>query len=140
MGEGILEALLKKKERVMVVDFDPDIIEKLNKRKVETFFGDITDPEIQDAVGLDKASLVISTVTDPEDSMLLLKYLRPLKGPKVIVAAFDKKDARDFYKEGADYVIMPHIAGGNHLAKLLIDDNHLKLIEEYKEKEKAYIS
>ncbi len=140
MGEGILEALLKKKKKVIVVDFDPEIVERLNKKGVETFFGDITDPEIQDSVGLDKASLVISTVTDPEDNMLLLKYLRPLKGPKVIVAAFEKRDARDFYKEGADYVIMPHIAGGNHLAKLLIDDNHLKLIEEYKEKEKAYIS
>lgn len=140
MGEGILKALLKRKERVMVVDFDPDIIEKLNKKKVETFFGDITDPEIQDAVGLDKASLIISTVTDPEDSMILLKYLRPLKGPKVIVAAFEKRDARDFYKEGADYVIMPHIAGGNHLAKLLVDENHLKLIEEYKEREREYIA
>lgn len=140
MGEGILDALLKKKEKVIVVDFDPDIIQKLNRKKIKTFFGDITDPEIQEAINLEKASLIISTVTDAEDTSLLLKLLKHVKGPKVIVAAFEKLDARDFYKEGADYVIMPHIAGGNHLAKLLIEENHLKLIEEYKEREKSYIT
>lgn len=140
MGEGILKALQKKKENVIVVDFDPQIVEKLKKENVETFFGDISDPEIQEAVGIEKASLIISTVSDPEDALMLLKSIKKLKGPKVIVAAFEKSDAKEFYKEGADYVIMPHIAGGNHLAKLLVDDNHLKLIEEYKEKEKPYIS
>lgn len=140
MGEGILRALLKKHEKVIVVDFDPEIIEKLNKEGIRTFFGDISDPEIQEAVNIDKANLVISTVTDPEDVLLLLKNIKKMKGPKVIVAAFEKRDARDFYREGADYVIMPHVAGGNHLAKLLIEENHLELIEEYKEKEKVYIS
>ena len=140
MGEGILEALLKKKEQVLVVDFDPDIIEKLNKRKIETFFGDITDPEIAEAVSVEKASLIISTVSDPDDNLLLLKSLKSVKGPKIIVAAFEKRDARDFYREGADYVIMPHIAGGHHLAELLLDDNHLELIEKYREKEKSYVA
>ena len=139
MGEGILEALLKKKERVVVVDFDPDIIEKLNKRNIQSFFGDISDPEIAEAVNVEKASLIISTASDPEDNLLLLKSLKSAKGPKIVVAAFEKRDARDFYKEGADYVIMPHIAGGNHLAHILVDDNHLELIEKYAAKEKEYI-
>ncbi len=140
MGEGILTALKKKDEKVIVVDFDPEIVEKLKNENVETFFGDISDPEIQDAINIKKASLIISTVADPEDSIILLKNIKNLKGPKVIVAAFEKSDARQFYKEGADYVIMPHVAGGNHLAKLLVDKNHLELIEEYKEKEKPYLS
>lgn len=140
MGEGILEALLKKRKRVLVVDFDPDIIEKLNKQKVETFFGDITDPEIQELVSLDKANLIISTIADPQDTLHLLKRLKSVKGPKVIAAAYEKEDARDFYNEGADYVILPHIAGGHHLAKLLSDERHLELIEEYKKKELVDLS
>lgn len=139
MGEGILNALIRKKSNFVVVDFDPDIIEKLNKKNIKTFFGDISDPEISQAVNVEKASLVISTASDPEDNLLLLKSLKRIRGPKIIVAAFEKNDAKDFYKAGADYVIMPHIAGGNHLANLLVEDNHLKLIEEYKEKEKKYI-
>lgn len=139
MGEGILNALIRKRANFVVVDFDPEIVEKLNEKKVKTFFGDISDPEIQEAVNIDKARLIVSTVSDPEDALLLLKNIKKLKGPKVIVAAFEKQDAKEFYKMGADYVIMPHIAGGNHLANILVEDNHLKLIEEYKEREKDYI-
>lgn len=140
MGEGILNALIKKNANFIVVDFDPDIIEKLNVRKIRTVFGDIADPEIALSVNVEKASLIISTASDPEDNLLLLKNIKKFKSVKVVVAAFDKSDARDFYKAGADYVIMPHIAGGNHLASILVNDNHLKLIEDYKEKEKGYIS
>lgn len=140
MGEGILHTLIKKNVNFIVVDFDPDIIEKLNAKKIRTVFGDIADPEIALLVNVEKASLIISTASDPEDNLLLLKNIKKFKDVKVVVAAFDKNDARDFYKAGADYVIMPHIAGGNHLANILINDDHLKLIEEYKEKEKGYIS
>lgn len=140
MGEGILNALIQKNKEFVVVDFDPDIIKELNKRKIQTFFGDISDPDIAEAVNVEKASLIISTASDPEDNLLLLKTLKSVRGPKIVVAAFEKQDARDFYKEGADYVIMPHIAGGNHLAKILVGDNHMELIEEYREREKPYIS
>jgi voltage-gated potassium channel Kch len=142
LGEGILDALLDKKEKLLVVDFDPNIIEELNKKKIKTFFGDISDPEIQEMVALEKAKLIISTVSDPEDTLLLLKNIKKLKirKPKVIVAAFEKEDAKDFYKAGADYVIMPHIAGGHHLAGILIDDKRLELIERYRKKEQRYIS
>ncbi len=140
MGEGILQALIKKNVKFVVVDFDPDIIEKLNRKKIKTFFGDISDPEIAQAVNAEKADLIISTASDPEDNLSLLKSIKKFKDVKIVVAAFDKNDAKEFYKAGADYVIMPHIAGGNHLANILIADDHIKLIEEYKEKEKIYVS
>lgn len=142
LGEGILDALLEKKEKLIVVDFDPNIIEKLNEKSVATFFGDISDPEIQDLVSLEKASLVISTVSDPEDTLLLLKNIKHMKmrKPKVIVAAYEKEDAKDFYKAGADYVIMPHIAGGHHLAELLMGSDRMSQLEKYKKKELPYIS
>ena len=74
-------------------------------------------------------------MADPEDTLHLLKRLKSVKGPKVITAAFDKEDAKDFYKNGADYVVMPHLAGGRHVAKMLVDKKHLKLIERYREKD-----
>ncbi|KKQ34672.1 MAG: Transporter, CPA2 family [Microgenomates group bacterium GW2011_GWA2_37_6] len=141
MGEGILEALLKNKEEVVVVDFDPDIIEKLKKNNVEAFFGDISDTEIQELASLEKARLVISTVSDTEDNLLLLQGLKKLKKkPKTVMLALEKNEAKELYDQGADYVVVPHIAGGNHLAKILVDENHMELIEEYASREKSYIS
>lgn len=140
LGEGLLESLIENGEKIIVVDFDPDIIEKLKGKNIKTYFGDISDPDIQELAALEKANIIISTVADPDDTKQLLKRLKSVKGPKVIVAAYEKEDAKDFYKLGADYVIMPHIAGGHHLANLLSKDNRGELIEKYKNKELPYFS
>ena len=125
----------------MVIDFDPDIINKLKSDGIESYFGDITDLEIQELAALEDARIVISTVSDVEDNLSLLKTLNQLKKrPKIIMLALEKEDAKELYENGADYVIIPHIAGGHHLAKILEDEDHMKLIEEYANREKAYIS
>ena len=141
MGDGILEALLKNKEDVVVVDFDPDIIERLKEERVESFFGDIADSEIQELASLDKARLVISTVSDIEDNLILLQSLRNIKKkPKIVMLALEKHEAQELYSQGADYVVVPHIAGGHHLAKILVDERHMELIEKYAAREKSYIA
>ncbi|MBI2621505.1 MAG: cation:proton antiporter [Candidatus Levybacteria bacterium] len=141
MGEGILEALLKNKEDFVAVDFDPDVIEKLKEKGIDSFFGDIADSEIQELVSLDKARLVISTVSDIEDNLILLQNIRKLtKKPKTVMLALEKHEAQELYSQGADYVVVPHIAGGHHLAKILVDEDHMELIEKYAAREKEYIN
>ena len=49
--------------------------------------------------------------------------------------AYEAAHAKALYKAGADYVILPHLAGGRHLAKILLDKNHVKLIEDYKSRD-----
>lgn len=140
MGESILDALLKIDHQVVVVDFDPDVIGRLKDKKVRCVFGDIADIEIHERIDLDKAKLVISTVPDPEDNLILLESLKRInKKAIIVVCAMEKEDARDLYKAGADYVVLPHLAGGRHLAKILVDKNHLELIEEYKSKDKSIL-
>jgi len=141
MGSGILEALIGNSEDVVVVDFNPDIIQRLKEEGIESYFGDIADLEIQDLVALSDARLVISTVSDMEDNLLLLQSLKKLKKkPKVVMLALEKFEAKILYENGADYVVVPHIAGGHHLAKILVDQNHMELIEKYRIKEEKYLS
>lgn len=137
MGERILEALIKNKERkVVVVDFNPDIVGDLQEDNITTFYGDIADPEIQELAGITRAELIISTVSDVEDNIILLKAIKNLKKkPKIILLALEKYEAVELYKEGADYVVLPHIAGGHHIAKILTEKDYMELIEKYKEKE-----
>lgn len=137
MGESILDALLKNEHQVVVVDFDPDVIKKLSGKHVKCLFGDITDIDIQEKIFLEHARLIISTVPDLETNLLLLEALHKMnKKALVVVCALEKGDARILYKAGADYVVLPHLAGGRHLAKILIDKRHLEIIEEYKAKDK----
>jgi len=133
MGETILDALLKTEHSVIVVDFDPDVIARLQEKKINCLYGDIADFEIQERVNISRARLIVSTVPDVEDNLLLLESLAKLnKKALVVVCALEKENAAILYKAGADYVVLPHLAGGRHLAKMLVDKNHLEIIEEYK--------
>lgn len=141
MGKSIMHALKQSKEQVLVVDFDPDIIKKLKSEKTPAIFGDIADPEIQERVGFDRAKMVISTVPDLEDNLLLIQGLLHLnKRAKIVVIAIEAEDAKQLYKAGADYVVLPHLAGGHHLAKILLTHDDLEMIERYKKKDLEYLS
>ncbi len=139
MGESIIDALLHNKEQVVVVDFDPEVIDRLKSRDIACFYGDIADPEIQELIGIYKSRIIISTVPDVEDNLSILEALkRRRKRVLTIFFALETFFARALYKEGANYVVLPHLAGGRHLAKIIADKNHLELIEEYKAKDMRY--
>ncbi|MGA2967721.1 MAG: cation:proton antiporter [Candidatus Levyibacteriota bacterium] len=139
MGESIMEALEREDMDVVVVDFDPNILKKLENKKVHRLFGDIADLDIQERARLDQAKMVISTIPDAEDNVLLLKELKhENRRAKVVMMALDSHDAKLLYKEGADYVILPHLAGGRQMAEIILDD-HLDKIEKLKEKDTKYL-
>ncbi len=140
MGKSVMHALKQSKEQVLVVDFDPDIIKRLKNENTPALFGDIADPDIQERVGFDRAKMVISTVPDLEDNLLLIQGLTHMnKRAKIVVIAFESDDAKLLYKAGADYVVLPHLAGGHHLAKILLMDDDLQMIEKYKKKDLEYL-
>lgn len=139
MGQSILGALEDLEKDVVVVDFDPDIVGKLSEKHIHRLFGDISDYEIQKKASLDRAKLVISTIPNTEDNLLILKELKEEnRKAKVVVMALDSHDAKILYKAGADYVILPHLAGGRQIARLL-RENNLENIEKLKEKDLGYL-
>jgi Kef-type K+ transport system membrane component KefB len=139
MGLSILDALEDEKHQVVVVDFDPNVIRKLKDKKVHRLFGDISDLDIQEKAKLDSAKVVISTIPDLEDNLLLLKLLnRENRKAKVVMMAMDGRDAKRLYKDGADYVVLPNLAGGRQVAKI-ISENHLETIENLRKKDEAFL-
>jgi len=120
LGLEILKQLKNLNKNVLVVDFNPSVIKLLQEMKVDYLFGDITDPEIWEEAKIEKASLLISTVFDPEDTSEILSNLAHLdKKPTVFVTAAEREWAIKFYKQGADYVIVPRILSGHQVAHLL---------------------
>lgn len=140
VGKSILQALKEEGENVVVIDFDPDIISGL-KDNVTAFFGDISDLDILERANLEKAKLVISTVPDIEDNLLLIKGLNSAnKSAKIIVLAKDTDDAKILYKAGADYVVLPHLAGGRQVAKMLKEKEFEEALEFFKSKDLSYLT
>lgn len=123
IGHIILDALKVKETPFIVVDFNPDIIRDMETNNVLSLFGDIGDPEIQERAYLDTARLIISTVPDLKDNLVLLGALKRInRRAKIIMFARSLEEEKILYREGADYVVVPHFSGGQHVAQILQDN------------------
>jgi Kef-type K+ transport system membrane component KefB len=122
IGYSIVKTVQKMKKSLLIIDYNPDVIKRLMARKIPCIYGDVGDSEILERVGLDKARMVISTVPEEQDNLLLIKKTRDVnKKGLIFVTANLVDEALTLYDAGADYVILPHLLGGEHVSVLLED-------------------
>jgi Kef-type K+ transport system membrane component KefB/Trk K+ transport system NAD-binding subunit len=120
MGFHLLRKLEKMGEKVLIIDLDPEVIHSLMKKKKLCLYGDVGDIEILSRLNLKKINKIISTVPEKYDNILLIKETKKRNHKAIIlVTAMTVEEALDLYEEGADYVIVPHYLGGEHMAVML---------------------
>ncbi len=120
MGGAIMEELLHKKDKLLVVDYNPDVINFLMEKKIACVYGDITSPELLDKIDVKKLKLVISTIPDYESSSYLLKKIKNINPKvKVIVTGSRISETLKLYEKGVDYVMMPKVVAGQELANII---------------------
>ncbi|MGM5480188.1 MAG: cation:proton antiporter [Nanobdellota archaeon] len=122
IGSSIYSTLKKLHNDVLIVDFNPDVVFSLMKKNVPCVYGDVGDDELLNSLHLKNVKIFVSTIPSHHDSLLLIKKLRHLnKYAKVIVTSYEVESALSLYSAGADYVILPHLLGGQHASVLLED-------------------
>lgn len=120
MGYHILRKLLEMKQSVVVVDFNPDIVHRLRSEGITALYGDIEDEQILEATDAKHATMIISTIPHLEETEYLINTMKKLNHQvKLIVTAHQVDDALNYYSRGADYVLMPHMLGGEHIGELI---------------------
>ncbi|MDP3918698.1 MAG: cation:proton antiporter [Nanoarchaeota archaeon] len=135
MGSMFLRSLKKVKNILLVIDFNPEIVEGLRKQKISSMYGDISNKEVLHHINFKHAKVVISSVMNLEDNIVLLRHLKEIQSNALsFVTAESMNEALDLYDAGADYVIIPTIMSGEQVANLLekhMDDpNGLKKIKK----------
>ncbi|MGM5484152.1 MAG: cation:proton antiporter [Nanobdellota archaeon] len=121
-GFSIFKTLKKLKKNFLVLDYNPEVIKHLIKDKVHCIYGDANDVEILKRLHFKKAKTVISTITDYFTNELIIKKVKEENNKcLVFVMALNPKEALDLYDKGADYVVLPHYLGGDHVSFLLED-------------------
>jgi Kef-type K+ transport system membrane component KefB len=98
----------------LVVDFSPEVYRKLAAMDIPVVYGDISHLDTLEHVGIERARVVVSTVSEDflrgTDNVLLLRQIRRLNpDAKVILSAETFARAREMYEAGADYVVLPRV-------------------------------
>ena len=133
IGYSILNKLKKMDKSVLIVDFNPDVCRKLVTEDDSCLYGDVSDHEVLERIGLEKVQLIISTIPDEEDNLMIIKTAKQKnKKTAIFVTASQIEEALVLYQAGADYVILPHFLGGDHVSFLLekFDNKFNKLLRE----------
>ncbi|MCW1929984.1 MAG: cation:proton antiporter [Candidatus Kerfeldbacteria bacterium] len=123
MGFKIHEIFARRNIHCVVVDHNPNTIERLQRKHISHIYGSIGDIEVLEKVKLTEASYIVSTVPSRVGTLALLNYVREHKmNAQVIVLAFQPHDAIEFYDKGASYVLFPTALSADHLEHLIVED------------------
>jgi Kef-type K+ transport system membrane component KefB len=112
------------KEKLVVVDFNPEVFSDLKARGVNVVYGDISNMPTLHHAGIEEAKLVISTITDDilvgTDNFKLIDQIRKLcPQARIVVTAGSPSQALNLYEAGADYVLRPNSLAAQHLLQIL---------------------
>lgn len=119
-GFQFVESFKQLRQKFVVVDFNPEVIDELTKQKINARYGDANDSELLDALELENAKLVISTISDFAANSLIVHHVQNANQDAIIVVTSDEIDEADeLYRSGATYVLMPHYLGSAKTSSLI---------------------
>lgn len=119
-GHQYLKTFRSLRKRFVVIDYDPEVIEDLERANIDYLYGDATDPELLAELEMDKVRLLVNTVGDHEVNISLVRYVRRRNDHAVIVCySHNYSQAAELYKLGVSYVMLPHFIGSERLSKYI---------------------
>ena len=135
-GYDFLKSFRRLKKRFIVVDYNPEIIADLTRKKINYIYGDADDNEFLDELKLNKVKMVVSTIPDFDTNVLLINRVKQENGRAIIlVVSYNIDESIMLYEEGATYVMMPHFLGGSY-ASMMTAKYGFNINKFLKEKEK----
>jgi Kef-type K+ transport system membrane component KefB len=145
IGYSIAKTIKKLKKKLLITDYNPEIIKMLIKKKISCLYGDVSDIEVLERLPLKEAQMVISTVPSSKVNRMLIEKVKEVnQEASIYVTTTSVEKALNLYDAGADYVILPHFLGGEHVSVLIeefsinigkIIENKLKHIKELRHRQ-----
>lgn len=119
VGEDYRQLLETLAMHTLVVDHDPEAIERLKQLELPYRYGDLSEPEFLEELPFEGSRVVVSTLTEHTVNLGIVRYAKSVARKLVVVTANLAKEARELYAEGADYVIVPHYLGARYGVSIL---------------------
>jgi len=127
-GATVAEALARRGAEVIVIDKNPELVERFKEIATLAVRLDSTDEEALISQGVNKVDVAIVSIGEFESSILTTALLKKIGVPRVITrASHTVSDIQEKILNlvGADRIILPEVEIGKKLAQSLIASNIL---------------
>jgi Kef-type K+ transport system membrane component KefB len=140
-GAEFIKTFTAMHSKLLVIDYDPDVIDSLARQNTDFLYGDVNDAELLEDVDLSRLKMVVITITDFSTNAFLLQLFERENPTCVIIChAENLSEAAELYTLGASYVMLPHYIGSEKISAFIKKNGYKK--SEYKkfhDKHIAYI-
>jgi Kef-type K+ transport system membrane component KefB len=111
-------------DKLLVIDFNPTVMKELRRRGITCIYGDIAHADSLRHAGIEKAELVVCSITDDilrgTSNLKLLRNIRTAcPKAKVMLTSEHIQEALHFYEAGADFVYIPRLHSASQIAGIL---------------------
>ena len=111
-------------EKILVIDFNPNVLRELRKKDIKCVYGDIAHSDTLRHAGVEHAQLVVSSITDDvlrgTSNLRLMKIVHThAPDARVVLTTEHIPQALRFYEEGADFVFVPRLYSAAACARIL---------------------
>ncbi|MFO1513173.1 MAG: cation:proton antiporter [Verrucomicrobiota bacterium] len=129
---------------ILIVDFNPQVHERLRQRGVQAVYGDIAQREVLDHAGVSHAEIIVcslpNTLLKGANNHKLLRQIRELNPvAQIVVHAERLTDLPALYADGANYVSAPRLLEATDLLKVLEAAEH-NLLDQKRQEQAAQLT
>ena len=104
-GQIVNRMLTTNGHKVVVLDYDADVIDLTRRFGVRSYYGDATRPDLLEAAGADEAALLVAALDDREKQNQLVEHVsRHYPQCRIIARALDRHHVYELEKAGAHHV------------------------------------
>lgn len=142
-GDEFVKSFKALRKRFIVVDYNPEVIEDLERKHIPHLYGDATDIELLQEMSIEKTKMIVSTIADFQINKSLIERILNANPHAIIICSADNYvQAAELYHAGATYVTMPHLIGSERIGSFIkhaglnkqefatYRDKHLMLLEK----------
>lgn len=140
-GSEFIRAFQAITKKYVVIDYDPDAIDLMERKQIPYLYGDATDMELLEEIDLSKTHLLISTITDHRTNLFLVQHLQHVNRQAIVIChAQTVQEAAELYGFGASYVVIPHYIGSERISSFIRKSGFKKSeFKRYREKHLAHL-
>src|SRR5699024_7004641 len=129
-GSSVAKTLFELGNKVLVVDEDPDTVEKISKYATEAVEANVKNEAELSRLNLNRYDVVIISIgSNMESSILSTLLVKELGAKNIVAQAQSELNGRILIRNGADKVIFPEMDMGVKVSHNLTANNVLEYVQ-----------